>query len=490
MKRTLLTLVLAAMVVPSVFAYIAPKTKHPEVVYNKIKLHCTLLPKIGQLDASDSDNASRSRWSVGTEGLDRNYATFSKYKEYLGPLGVGYARLQSGWARCEQKKGVYDFKWLDEAVDGIIAQGVKPWLSLSYGNPLYCGGGISLKSAIWTDEPTMKAWRNYVRATVRHYGDRVTTYEIWNEPDGQKANTPAILAELIINTAEVIRKENPKATILALGLASPNISFVKGVLDILKERNKLHLIDKVSFHAYYPNPDNATTSIIAFSNTVRSYSNDLDVVQGESGCPSAYEFGSAMKYNEWSEYKQAKWDLRRMANDFAMNIPSSIFSLVDLQYPYMQQSFGLVRVNLMHEPQYKRPSYYAVQHLTRLLHDGIQPVEVKCQAFTNSEIKCVGLANKSGEKVGVMLWKSDLVPTDNLNKENVSVTLVDFAVEDLVYVEPITGYVHDLSSVITRGANEVDIAEGANGAGNLRCAGLPLWDAPIILIKKSEIKLQ
>ena len=223
---------------------------------------------------------------------------------------------------------------------------------------------------------------------------------------------------------------------------------------------------------------------------MRSYSNNLDVVQGESGCPSAYEFGSAMKYNEWSEYKQAKWDLRRMANDFAMNIPSSIFSLVDLQYPYMQQSFGLVRVNLMHEPQYKRPAYYAVQHLTRLLHDGIQPVDVKCQAFTHSEIKCVGLANKSGEKVGVMLWKSDLVPTDELDKENVSVMLMDFAVEDLVYVEPITGYVHDLSSVITRGANEVDIAEAANGTINLRCAGLPLWDAPILLIKRSELKLQ
>ena len=103
MKRTILTLVLVAMAVSSAFAYIAPKTKHPEVIYNKIKLHCTLLPKVGQLDVSDSDNANRSRWSVGTEGLDRDFATFSKYRSYLGPLGVGRARLQSGWARCEQK---------------------------------------------------------------------------------------------------------------------------------------------------------------------------------------------------------------------------------------------------------------------------------------------------------------------------------------------------------------------------------------------------
>ena len=490
MKKILMTLLFSAFVAPMAFAYVAPKTKHPEPIYARIKVHCTQFPKVGQIDVSDADNNTRSRWSVGTEGLDRNYATFSKYKEYLGPLGVCWARFQSGWAKCEQKKGVYDFAWLDECVDGAIQQGVKPWLSLSYGNPLYCKGGATLKSTVWTDEPTMKAWRNYVRATVRHYGDKVMTYEVWNEPDGQKANTPAIMAELLINTAEVVRKENPKAKIYALGLASPNINFAKGVLDILKERNKLHLIDKVSFHAYYPNPDNSTSSIIAFRNMVRSYSKDLDVVQGESGCPSTYEFGSAMKYNEWDEYKQVKWDLRRMANDFAMNIPSSIFSLVDLQYPYMQQSFGLVRVNLMHEPQYKRPSYYAVQHFTRLLHDGIQPFELKHTAFHNREIQSVGLANKSGEIVGAMLWFSDLVPTNSLDKENVSIVLHNFAVEDMVYVEPITGFVHDLSSIITRGANEVDIAEGANGAGNLRCAGLPLWDAPILLIKRSELKLQ
>lgn len=488
MKKILMTLLFSAFVAPMAFAYVAPKTKHPEPIYTKIKVNCTLLPKIGELDVSDADNNTRSRWSVGTEGLDRNYATFSKYKDYLGPLGVAWSRFQSGWAKCEQEKGVYDFAWLDECVDGAIEQGVKPWLSLSYGNPLYCKGGTTLKSTVWTDEPTMKAWRNYVRAIVRHFGDRVTAYEVWNEPDGQKANTPAIMAELLINTAEVVRKENPKAMIYALGLAAPNCAYIKEVLDILKSRGKLHLIDKVTFHAYYPNPDNATVAMKAFRNLVQSYRADLGVFHGEVGCPSNYEYGHAMKYNEWDEYKQAKWDLRRMANDFAMNIPTSIFSLVDLQYPNLLQSFGLVRMNLMHEPMYKRPAYYAVQHFTRLLHDGIQPFELKHTAFHNREIQCVGLANKSGEMVGAMLWFSDLVPTNTLDKENVSIILHNFAVEDLVYVEPITGFVHDLGTVLTRGANEGDAA--SETVGDLRCSGLPLWDAPILLIKRSELKLQ
>ncbi len=72
------------------------------------------------------------------------------------------------------------------------------------------------------------------------------------------------------------------------------------------------------------------------------------------------EYGHAMNYYEWSEYKQAKWDLRRMANDFRLEIMSNIFTMVDLQYENMLQSFGLIRMNLRKKVVYKRPSYYAV----------------------------------------------------------------------------------------------------------------------------------
>ena len=188
-----------------------------------------------------------------------------------------------------------------------------------------------------------------------------------------------------------------------------------------------------------------------------------------------------MKYNEWSEYKQVKWDLRRMANDFVMNVPSSIFTLVDLHYPNMLQSFGLVRMNLLHEPMYKRPSYYGVQHLSSLLTDDLHAVELKCEAHCNREVKCVGIANKNNEIVGAMMWYSDLVPTDQIDKDKVSLTLYDFKVDNLVYVEPITGYVHDLKPIVTKGGKD---------GGNIRFSGLPMWDSPILLMKKSVLNLK
>ena len=481
MKRIILAMLLFAFSVPA-FAYVPPKRKHPEVAYDKFKLHHTLLPQVGKLDVSSLDRSNRNRWSVGCETLDRDYATFANYKHFLGPLGVGWARLQSGWAKCEQQKGVYNFEWLDEHVDGVIAQGVKPWLSLSYGNPIYSKDGVTLNSSIWTDEATMTAWCNYVRAIVRHYGDRVMMYEVWNEPDGKKANTPEVVAELLIRTGEIIRKENPKAEILAFGLCKNYMcDYIAEVLQILKKRKKLDVLDRVSFHVYFENPDNATERIKALRKTVKSFDERFDIFQGESGCPSILEFGHALKYKEWSEFKQVKWDLRRFANDFANNVPSSIFTLVDLQYPNMIQSFGLVRMNLLHEPMYKRPSYYGIQHLTSILTDDLHAVELKFDAYCNREVRGYGIANKDNEVIGAMLWYSDFAPTDQLDKDNVSIVLREFDVDKLVYVEPITGYVLDLRPVITRGGKE---------GGNVRISGLPMWDSPIFLMKKSAVNIK
>ncbi len=95
------------------------------------------LKQIGLLAVRHAKDIESSPWSVGCETLDRDQARFSVYKDYVGELGVKYGRLQSGWAKCEQQKDVYDFAWLDECVYGLVEQGVQPWMCLCYGNPIY-----------------------------------------------------------------------------------------------------------------------------------------------------------------------------------------------------------------------------------------------------------------------------------------------------------------------------------------------------------------
>ena len=109
----------------------------PSVTYEKMKANAARLPEIGEIVTQAPDLSKEYWWSVGCETLDRDFADFDKFKDYFVELGIGYARLQSGWAKTEKEKGKYDFAWLDHIVDGLIERGVKPWMCLCYSNPLY-----------------------------------------------------------------------------------------------------------------------------------------------------------------------------------------------------------------------------------------------------------------------------------------------------------------------------------------------------------------
>ena len=171
-------------------------------------------------------------------------------------------------------------------------------------NPVY-GAQKSLGSRIFTDEPTLQAWERYVTAVVERYKDRVHEWEVWNEPNLQGADQSAAYAELLIRTAEAVRKVDPEAVIIGFGLSRMPVDFTGKVLDILRERNKLGLIDYVSFHPYHENPDDATPGIEALARFVASYDPRIRLFSGESGCPSVLEWAHALRYHEWSEYSQA-----------------------------------------------------------------------------------------------------------------------------------------------------------------------------------------
>ena len=82
----------------------------------------------GDAGAAHGARPEGEQWTIGCEALDRDFAKFSAYKDYLPQLGIRSIRLQSGWAKCEREKGIYDFVWLDEPVDFALAHGLDPML--------------------------------------------------------------------------------------------------------------------------------------------------------------------------------------------------------------------------------------------------------------------------------------------------------------------------------------------------------------------------
>ena len=81
------------------------------------------LQKIGQVEMVPAQQGTAPRIGIGFEKLDRGAFQPEKTYDKVAALGVHWVRIQSGWARTEKEKGVYDFAWLDEIVDNIRSRG-------------------------------------------------------------------------------------------------------------------------------------------------------------------------------------------------------------------------------------------------------------------------------------------------------------------------------------------------------------------------------
>ena len=182
---------------------------------------------------------------------------FDPEKAYdkVAAIGVKWVRIQSGWARTEKEKGVYDFGWLDSIVDNLLARGLKPWMCLCYGNGLYDENAAKIFGAvgvppIFTNEQRA-AWDAYVKATVARYKGRITHYEVWNEPDGKwcwKHGVNAFeLGAFTAATAKAVKAVDPTAEVIALAHCIPDLRYIHNALSA---EGMAENIDAISFHEY------------------------------------------------------------------------------------------------------------------------------------------------------------------------------------------------------------------------------------------------
>ncbi len=450
-----------------------PVRAYPNITWDRFKAAGPDLTQIGWIATRHARAIESSDWSIGCETLDRDQARFSVYKDYVGELGAKHGRLQSGWAKCEKQKGVYDFTWLDECVYGLSEQGVKPWVCLCYGNPIYKSTvqlGSTLAPIVRSEE-ALAAWLKYVETTVRRYQDVVNEWEIWNEPFGQGED----YAIMLLATAELIKNIQPHACILVTAITADDRTVV---LEALQAAQKLDLVKYWVYHPYDRNPDTSYAAVEEMQRQLAAYSPHYRVYQGEVGCPSILEWTHALAFYPWTEYSQAKWDLRRMAGDRVRGIPCSVFTIIDLKYPDMLQSFGLIRSNLLLQFIYKRPAYYAVQHMMGFFDDAVKPVGLLAHESASPRTLTVAGFEKAGTAVA-LLWYSDQVPSDTLAWDRVDVTIKGATFQNPVYVEMITGKVFALDPSAWK-------CEG----GNTILTQLPLWDSPIMLAEREQVVLR
>ena len=340
------------------------------------------LARVGTIRPRSADEIRDSNWTLGCECLDRDFADFDQYRDYIVPLGMKEIRLMAGWAKCEREKGVFDFAWLDRCVDWARAHGVNVYLDISYGNPIYPGAGAAgLAGGIPSTPEGLAAWDNWIEKLGAHYAGRIVDYAMWNEPDNGGKNPPAAIADLNVRTARILKRLVPGCRLHGLSLGALDADLFEACLSEIVKLGGQDLFDTYIYHGYAYNPDTSYERVEKLIEICARLAPKSRMRQGENGCPSEWVDFNALSTYPWSEYSQAKWDMRRMLGDLGHDCGSSVYSICDLQYkgpysPYVNLNRkGILRCNFDRQVYAIKKAYYAVQNTVAVFDDTLTLVK-------------------------------------------------------------------------------------------------------------------
>jgi len=448
---------------------------------------------IGKVQPRHALSIAASNWSVGAETMDRDFTVYKHWREYLGPLGVKKARIQSGWAKTEPQAGQYHWAWLDEIVNDMVAQGVMPWVCICYGNPAYPdGGGTGLGGGFPRSPEALAGWDRYVASLVKRYGAHVNEWEIWNEPGlhsvyGKKQDPQAVersarsYADFFIRTARVVRREQPQAQILGLSLPGMPLPFAEAVLRQIKEQNAVGLLDQLTYHPYKANPDGSYAAVEKLRELTRSYAPRVQLRQGENGAPSVKGGFGAIANHDWDEQSQACWALRRLLGDLGRDIPSSYFSICDMQYPDRVNYKGLLAINPDKTVHHVKQSYRAIQHLTAVFDSRVErlrdfagrvegtPAEAHYSLFAYLAAQ--------GQPI-VTLWRTERPPFEPVTQVAATVVLPQLRFTEPVWVDLVGG-----------GVYQIDKSRWTQHADRAEFRRMPIAGAPVLIAERSVVPL-
>ena len=200
-------------------------------------------------------------------------------------LGTGpkFVRIDVNWFDVEKSQGQYDWTVIDAVVDGAKQRGLQSLAVLAY-TPAWASSGDTKGGGTLNDVPQAGTYGSFVTAAVNHLKNRVTYYEIWNEPNlgGFFEGTPSDYnARILIPGADALHAACNTCKVVAPGLASVGGAYDTWMDQVLA--GALAKIDIVSGPVYSGFPQdgagNGTTSdsfynklenhrVLKFGNTI------------------------------------------------------------------------------------------------------------------------------------------------------------------------------------------------------------------------------
>ena len=459
------------------------------------------LEKIGKINAKKSNQINFSKIGIGFEKLDRKMFDPEKVYDRVADLGVKKVRIQSGWARTEKEKGIYDFAWLDSIVDNFLSRGIEPWMCLCYGNALYSKHsehvfGMVGVPPIFTDEEKT-AWINYVKAVANRYKGKITYYEVWNEPDGKWCWKHGANAEELgiftKDTAIAVKEVDKNAKIIGGSLALRKLSFLNTAL----KQGMADVIDYISFHEYTHDETNVFEKVESFKALLKMHNPNIGIIQGESGSQSREGGKGALRRGAWSQEIQAKQLARHTIADLLTDVHfTSYFTAVDmpealngdindktsyLDYGY----FGVLGADFDEDGhpigEYTpKLSYYVLQNICSIFSEEVKPCTIPSFIIPDPTMRkfdtqparrelITGGFEREGGKAFVY-WKPTNIMTTSFNSSITLEIISEF--EEMALVDVMDGNIYKLPEELIQDC----------GDGVIKITELPVKDTPLMLV--------
>lgn len=466
----------------------------------------------GKLPQKPSLDISFSKIGIGFEKLDRAVFDPEKAYEMVSKIGIKKIRLQSGWMRTEKEKGVYDFAWLDDIVDNLTRRGMEPWLCLCYGNPLYTPLAEIVFGAVGcppvNSQEARDAWIRYVKATVEHYKDKISFYEVWNEPDcgyswkhfdGETKdmfNDAREYGEFSAATAKAVKEVDPSARV---GMTYAHINDLSFIHNSLTTDNAANMVDSVIYHCYSPSDQKRYDEVAALRRLVDSHNPKLTLIQGESGVQSRSDGHGAMHHYAWTPERQTKLMLRTLLQDLYADVEfTSYFSTMDmiealhgkvsdkasyLDYGYFGVISATFDENGCATGNYtEKPSYYALAALCSLFEGDVRPAapfysrevlpsrRVASRDCDDETIRIFPFTLADG-RTALTYWNATpILTTTYEGTVTLSILPTDASTVELIDLRD--GTIHRLPDTMIED----------RGNGYLRLLNLPITDSPLALV--------
>ena len=181
-----------------------------------------------------------------------------------------------------------------------------------------------------------------------------------------------------------------------------------------------------------------------------------------------------------------------MCGDFANNIPTSIFTIIDYSYPVTKSQghgytlkMGLLAKDSLNMSGKMRTSFHAVQYAINALNENwgdSKRADFKVEQYTDSinsaDIYCYQLRQSKTNKNMLIVWLGNQVPGNSLQKSQIRLAVNNVNFQKPVMIDLLNGKVFSINNKYWEVTGNSNIA-----------INIPVYDSPVIITEESEVRM-